>query len=66
MKQNKLPNSPESLPGVELVGAIIGGDINGAPGAAGSAGSCLLQLNAIRNIATNRNDFRIACIVDGI
>jgi hypothetical protein len=64
VKQNKLPNTPESLEGVELVGAPTGEGINAVPGVAGSAGSSLLQLNAIRNIATSRNNFRAACIVE--
>jgi hypothetical protein len=64
VKQNKLPNTPESLEGVELVGAPTGEGINALPGVAGSAGSSLLQLNAIRNIATSRNNFRAACIVE--
>jgi hypothetical protein len=64
VKQNKLPNIPESLAGVELVGVPRGEGINAVPGIAGSAGLFLLQLNPNRNIATRRSNFRAACIIE--
>lgn len=64
VKQNKLPNIPESLLGVELVGAVIGKGSIEVSEVAGSAGFLCSQLKAMRHIATSRKYFRTACIVN--